>query len=271
MRTITSLNGLQQPYSRGTAQPTESPIYCLYWDLRLYMLDVPPWGIILPAEIAEAGPVGFFLEIKSLGLPAGTVLGMRWTPENGNHVHRITHRLTGDETSHTHLSLEDQWLLEAEGQSVLIEHEIVLPDGSITVGQPVTVKVASRLAFGKMTIDGLEEGSLLDPADYPDGIRVHYQPIDNIREYHNVSFTWNAIGVLGNAHGLISTTHFSSPGNPGEDYQFLVPPECYTGLEDPRYQLIYFQAIADVKLVPAPIPQFYYGYGGITFDLLQNT
>lgn len=266
-----SLDGLQQPYSRGTATPTQSPIQCRYWDLHFHMLDIPPWGIILPVETGDTGPVGFYLEIRSLGLPAGTVLGMRWTPRGGSGTHRVTETLTGNETTHSYLRLEDAWLLDAEGQSVLIEHEIALPDGSVTVGTPVTVQVPHRVAFGTMTIDGLDEGSLLDPSDFPNGIAVHYTPIGNIRDYHNVSFTWIALGIRGPVNFPLSVTYYGSAGKPGEDYHFLVPPECYTGLEDPSFDLIIFRAIPEVKLVPAPAQHFYYGYGAKTMHLLQNT
>ncbi|MEE1921168.1 hypothetical protein V0R50_04560 [Pseudomonas sp. 148P] len=271
MQIVTSFEGLQQPHSQGTAAATQSRIHCVYWLSEFYMLDVAPWGIILPLDVIGEGLVSFSLEIASLGLPAGTVLGMRWTPESGNDTHLETYHMTGDEPANVRLRLKSPWLWEAEGQRVLIEHEIVQPDGSVTIGEPVTVQVANELVFGKMTVDGLREGSVLDPKDYPDGIRVHYTPIDNIRDYQRVSFLWSALGIREGMQYTLANIVFSSPGKPGEDYYFRVPQEYYTGLDDTRFERVIFQASASVKLAPEPNPQFFYGYGGFEATLLQNT
>ncbi|MFJ4372020.1 hypothetical protein ACIP1T_05310 [Pseudomonas japonica] len=271
MKTDISQQGFLQRSAQAARLPTESRIHCRFFTQSFYMLDVPPWGIILPVEVANEPNIRFSLEVESIGLPKGTMLGMRWTPSDGNNSHRATLALNGDENRHALLPIDNGWLQEAESQHVLIEHEIMLPDGTVTIGAPVTVLVSRKLVFGEMTLDGLEHLDILDPALYPNGIHARYTPIEHIADYHRVTLLWGVYGVKPE-WDTISFVLFQEelvlPGKPGEPYEFFIPPEAYTGYEDPQYCRIWARALAGVKQVPAPMESFDYSYGGYQFDVL---
>ena len=272
MPTTTSFTGFIVPGTQGTRIPGQSRLHCQYVDSHFNLFDVPPWGIILPREVGEpAAPVRFSLETETLGLPAGTMVGMRWTPASGHPIHQTSLRLDGNEQRNALLPIDKAWLQEAEGQAVLLEHEIVLPDGTIRIGEAVTVHVARRLVFDKSTVGDLQPGDVLDPDRYPDGLQVTYGAIEHIREYHEVYLSWAVMGVKGQTHIVLYRTQLLLPGQPGGEYRFLLPPDAYTDLGDSTYERIYAQAVADVKLLPVPNPQFMYGYGGQQFPLLRNS
>ncbi|MDU9390444.1 hypothetical protein [Pseudomonas sp. zfem002] len=268
MKSDSSFQGFIAPTSRDERTATLSPIYCDYFYTAFNLFDVPPWGIILPVDVAHSGAVKFALEIQTMGLPSGTMLGMRWTPADGKNIHRATAQLNGDETSNALMAINDDWLLEAEDQDVLIEHEISLPDGTVTIGDPVKVHVAKRVVFGSVQFDSLQPGEVIDPDLFPDGVSFSYNPIGNIREYHTVGASWSVEGVNGPVHTKLYYLALQALGSPGEDYHWLVPPEGYSeDLYDPQYARIDVIQASEVKLVPRPNPHFWYGYGGIRFDL----
>ena len=232
-----------------------------------YLVDVPPWGLILPVEISESPQVVFTAEFVTAGLPEGTMLGVRWTPAGGRPVHTVTLRLSGSSTINAQVSIEDAWLLESEGQQVLIEHELVLPDGTVRVGAPLTVQVGKRVLFDSMIVEGLKDGDVLHPDRFPDGITVNYTPIVNIAGYHTVALGWEVLGIRGNQTSPLYLSHLRLPGAPGESYSFEIPPAGYKDLYDPAWDLVYIQAVVDVKLAPEPNRWFYYSYGAQKFYL----
>lgn len=251
--------------------PTQSKIWVAYIAHGQYMLDVPPVGIVVPVETAEHPAIGYFLEVDSLGLPAGTMLGMRWTPQDGNQVHRITHRLTGEETSNTRLRLEDTWILESEGKSVLIEHEMVLPDGTIQIADPITIKIPTRLVFGGMTVgNDQQQNDLFLPDEYPNGVVIHYEPIEHIQEWHTVRHIWSVLGHTEVGTVPLYNELFVLPGKPGASYDFLIPPEAYKGFEDLPFIRIVIFSVSEVRLAPEPNTYHYYGYGGITMEMIER-
>lgn len=265
-----SFTGAIAPGSRLSHTLAQPRIrYCWFID-PYYLTPVAPWGLIIPTEGGEAQPIRFSAEFQTAGLPEGTMLGMRWTPADGRNIHTSSIRLSGSTTVDAELPLEDGWIVEAEGQDVLIEHEVVLLDGSVRVGQPLTLHVAKKLAFGTMTVHGLKDGDMLFPDRFPDGIQVSYTPIANVQGFHLVSHTWQVIGVRGNGYSLLYTLDTRYPGAPGEGYEFFIPPEGYTNLHDPYWDRVYVQALATVKLAPEPNQWFWYGYGGQIFDVSET-
>jgi len=247
----------------------QTPRVRYYWfEEPNYLVDVPPWGLILAVEMSEIPQVSFTCEFPTAGLPGGTILGMRWTPTGDAPAHTVSLRLSGNGNSNAELTLEDAWLAEAEGQQVLIEHELVLPDGTVRIGSTVIVHVSKRVVFITMTVEGLNDGDILDPDLFPNGITVNYSPITNIAGYHTVALGWEVIGVTGSGLTPLYVDHLRLPGAPGESYQFAVPPEGYKDLFDPSFEQIYIAAIVDVKLAPEPNRWMYYSYGAQRFYLV---
>ncbi len=231
-----------------------------YGDYDSDMYEIPGWGFIIPVESAVNDYEQLYLDFATRGLPAGTMLGMRWTPASGNGVHRITRRLDGNEIANLQIPVDQAWLPEATGQHVLVEYEIVLPDGKTIMGESVSIWVSRQLAFSSMTVEGLEEGEPLDPARFPDGIRVNYGPIDNIEEYHDVVLAWRVWGFAPPIDWVIHNAYFAIPGKAGESYSFLIPPQDYTGFENAPYERIRFSGAAEVKLIPWPNEGFFKQY-----------
>lgn len=51
-----------------------------YGDYDSDMYEIPGWGFIIPVESAVNDYEQLYLDFATRGLPAGTMLGMRWTP-----------------------------------------------------------------------------------------------------------------------------------------------------------------------------------------------
>ncbi|OLS64859.1 hypothetical protein [Pseudomonas putida] len=256
-------HGLQFQYRADGKVPTQTPIYCAFVVEGFYMLNVPPWGNILTVEMAQESSVGYFLEINSLGLPAGTMLGMRWTPQDGIGVHRSTHQMTGEEPSNVRLRLEDNWIIESENKRVLIEQEAVLPDGTVQIGEAISIRVPKRLKWGAMTVgDNQQDFDDLDPSLYPDGIRVHYQPIVNIEEWHPVRLSWSVAAIADGGFITLYKSVQTLPGKPDGDYSYLIPPEGYTGFENHEYDRIVVEVAPYVVMAPEPNRQHIWGFEG---------
>lgn len=209
--------GAQFKRSADGKDPTRTPIYCHYGDERFHMLDIPPWGMVLSVELGEVAFVQYFFEIHSRGLPAGTVLGMRWKPEDGKNPHTTTYRMTGQELENVKLRLEDPWILESEGKHVVIEHEIVLPDGTVQIGEPFELGITKRLHWRGMIVgNDLQDRDDLDPSEYPNGLVVHFQPIDNLEGWHPVIQSWSVMAYTDEGMLDSATSIRSSPQPPGQ-------------------------------------------------------
>ena len=240
-------------------------------EFDVYMEDVPPWGLIVPRDGAN-GITFFYMEFETLGLPQGTMLGIRWAPASGNHTHTLSVRINGNETHNTQIRIEEVWLDETEGQRVDIQHEVIWPDGRITVGDPLSVQVTKRITFSGMSVEGLNDGDSIDPISFPDGVRVNIDPIDNIAGHHLVYLSWEVWGQRPPGHHLaLYRKYYSSPGKPGEGYSFLVPPTEYSGFTfPPETWPLRARIHAIVKLVPNPNQHFYMTQTRQTFPFLNS-
>ncbi|MFD2642303.1 hypothetical protein [Pseudomonas japonica] len=264
--------GLFQHHPEDSSQiPFQTRVWCQYVNYHIDMIEMAPWGLILPEETVQAG-FPKMIEIETLGMPANSKLLLRWTPHDGSNPRTLDFTLFGDGQVNTSLRIPDSWLREDVGKDVLVECEVTLPDGRVEVGRSFNAHLAKALVDGEMIVADLKHGDTLKPEDYPDGLTVRIDPIENIRDYHPVVFEFQVDAILqGGSLRPVNHWQIEFIGTPGEAYEFIVPPEAYTGFGDPAYQGLIAMALPGVKLVPRPTLQFWYGLGGQVFDVMFST
>ncbi|MFD2642304.1 hypothetical protein [Pseudomonas japonica] len=264
--------GLFQHHPEDSSQiPFQTRVWCQYFATRIDLIEVAPWGLILPAETLQAN-FPYLIEIETLGMPANSKLLLRWTPHDGSTPRTLDVILPGDGQVNTSLKIPDDWLIEDVGKDVLVECEVTLPDGRVEVGRSFDAHLAKALVGGALTVADLKNGDTLKPEDYPGGLAVRIDPIGNIQDRHPVLFEL-LIEAVTQSGSLRPLNHWQIEftGTPGEAYEFIVPPEAYTGFGDPAYRALVAKAIPSVKLIPRPNQQFWYGLGGMTFDVMFST
>lgn len=236
---------------------------------RFDIMDVAPWGTVMPLDALEyPGWIFYDVEIETQGMPAGTVLGMRWSPEDGNNVHILIHTLDGSGSATTRLRVQDHWLLEAQGQYVLIESEVSLPDGSVQIGRSFKAYVSRQMVYGNIDYPDLIHYGELDPDKFPEGIRCNIQPIVNILPYHTIIIRWMILGIIGGLDDeIVIEWETSLPAAPGEGYTFVVPPEVYRGHDLSRFRSVVVVARHALNLLPSPNPEYLSVREMITFDI----
>lgn len=271
MRKITEINPSRPGLARHDPARRvliQSRIECQFFGDVFGLMDIPPWGTILPILGATEPGIFYFFVVEVLGMPKDTVLGIRWAPRNGNNAHVLSHVLPGDDKPTARLEIPDAWVLECEDQDVLIEVEVSYPDGSTEVGRSFEIHVSKHLTSNSLTIADLQHNDNLDPANYPEGIAVTIHPITNVEPYNRVFFSWQVHAQREN--GSISTLHEweeVQTGEPGKAYEFFVPPEAYTGYGAPHFTRYWVSAVGTVKLAPWPTPQFIWVIGGADLNL----
>ncbi len=252
-------------------RPFDTAIYCRYPMINFRLMEVPPWGLVLPVLGAKEESIEYNFEAETLYMPAGTVLGIRWSPHDGQNIHTLTRTLPGDGQVSTFIPIPDAWVLECEGQGVLIEYEASYPDGSVDLGRSFDVQVSKHLDYGEVSFDGLEDGDTLNPSDYPDGIGVTIEPVVNVAEYNTIRFFWHTYGHLGDTLVLLSSWLHVINCAPGKTYQFVVPAESYSEWNDPRFDYVSAIATCSMILLPEPQMQMRWGFGAKTFGIAYET
>jgi hypothetical protein len=247
--------------SLSADHPFGTGIGCHYMGIYIGMMDVPPWGTVLPFVEGSEGALRYYIEAETLHMPKDSVLGIRWTPQSGNNIHTLSHTLPGDGQIKTGLLIPQQWLFEAQGEDVLIEYEVAYPDGSTGRGRSYDINVSRNLEFGKVTVGGLQDGEYLNPDNYPDGITVTIDPIVHVREYSKIRLFWEVRAYIGDTQYLFAEWFKSIPCVPGQAYDIVVPPEAYNGMQVPGFDRFEILVAPVVTLAPEPVPEFRFALG----------
>lgn len=261
------------PLSKGSPStiPFHTRLGCDYFGVRFDVVDVPPWGIILPGETIDyPRSILWDVVVDTRGMPAGTVIAVRWKPSGEGPEHTLKRTLEGNEDS-TRINVYWSIIEEAYEQSVLVQVEALPPDGNPFPGDSFELRMTSKLEPGTLQLGELSDGDILDPGKYPDGISGRIDPIGNLAGFNDLTLEWEVVGLLPGA-GLETLYEWTSelPAAPGQPYEFVIPAEAYSGFEDPRFESIHVSFRPLVKLTPAPNPGFTYNIGGMALELLNG-
>lgn len=251
--------------------PFNTWISCNYFARDLELIDVPPWGIVLPGDALNyPNEIFFILELETVSMVPGTELAIRWTPADGTNIHVLRRTLNGSPDSIRQF-VPASWLEEAQGQNVLIEFEALPPDGNGYPGRSFSVRVTDRIVVGDTRIADLSDGDTIDPDKYPDGLQGSIDPIGHVEEHNYVSIDWTVLGYTANGTEVLHQWWTEWPGVPNQPYEFVVHPEAYSGFDDPRFHTITVSFRSFIKLVPRPNREFVFSMGGQTFTLPTAT
>lgn len=251
--------------------PFQTLIRCQYGLTHFPLFDVPPWGTVLPYQEGMEAGVTYHFEAETIYMPGATVVGVRWTPRSGNNVHVLSFTVPADEPATWGAPIPYAWVVESQGEDVLIEFEASYPDGSVETGTSLDVHVSKSLGFGAVNIADLNNGDLFNPDHYPDGVTVKVDPIVDIVEYSILRCYWRVKAFIAGNVYLFHEWGTSFTGAPGKAYEFVVPPEAYSGLNVPQFDRFEIEVRMNLSLAPEPVPQFRWSFGAhdflVSFDV----
>ncbi len=250
-------------------RPIQWRIACIWIVDHFLIYDVPPWGLILPEWGGMSDMIGYLFEVDTLDMPKGTMIGIRWTAKGSNDVHVLTAQVSEDNEAYTRLRIPDDWVIRYAAQDVLVECEVSYLDGTVEIAPSFELHVAKHVQTAGMTLADLSNGDVMDPEKYPDGVAVRIEPIGNVEPYQTIRLTWDILGfVPGDPQPIrLNLWDIRFSGETGKAYEFVVPPEAYSGYGDPKYSKIEARVHATVKLVPAQIQRFEFGINSYTFPM----
>ncbi len=242
---------------------------CRFFDESFDMIDVQPWGMIVPGESVDHPRSIFFdVVVDTQGMPAGTLLAVRWSTADGNHVYTLKRTVSENGDVNPPLTLHWSWFEEALGQNVTIAADAVPPDENGYPGKRFEFHVKNRLVPGEIRLADLSPDGILDPHNYPNGLQGFMDPIENVDVYNTLTVEWRVLGITaGEDIELLYQWETGFTGAPGQPYEFVIPAEAYSGFADPRFDLLFASFSPLIRLTPEPGRQFVFSLGGQTFTL----
>ncbi len=206
------------------------------------IVDVPPWGVVVPAEVVEYG-MPFHASVRAFDtdIPAGATVVLYWEHKDGTAKEQDSKVYSGE--AFVVFELPNAWLTAAIGKPVSLHYEVIRENGDRTPGPALDINMTKFLEIPPVRYDEIGFGEPLDPARFPDAIHATIDRIPNVQSYHEMEFRFLVIGASSGQDGtILHMLTYSLSGIEGGPKTFTIPAESYTGFHDDHYTEISIEA-----------------------------
>lgn len=233
------------------------------------IIDVPPWGLVVPAEAVEQG-VRYHASVETGSIPGGATVTLHWEHKDGSYTQQISDEYDGS-GEFVVFRIPPEWLKASIGAPVTLYYEVMSGEGAPAIGPAVDIDMAPPLEIHPIQIEELAYGEPLDPTQFPVGIYVVVERVLSARPYHSFSLAINVMGEAEDGTESVLKIFRKTLDEVAEaPERFFVPAVLYTGLYSGDVVRARIECTVQTFLTPVPQNDWYHQWRVGVIDVLDT-
>ncbi|VVD93163.1 hypothetical protein PAQ31011_01744 [Pandoraea aquatica] len=247
----------RDPQTKGDPKLLTAPLISYAFDppaLPDILIDVPPWGMLMPAESLENG-APFYAIVDATHVPSGTEFIVRAAIENGA-THEARYTYFDVVPPDVYIEMPNGWFWPAIGKHIVVDFDAVFPDGETFTSPPTTFRIHPFLEISPILYEGLGFGEPLDPDAFPDGLVATLDRVRNMETFHEANVRFLVFGYTENGtRKVIAARQFKADDLGVNPLRATLEPAFYSGhYESGELTDIHIEAELYAHMIPRPGP-----------------